>query len=102
MNIKPGTRILVTKESDRVILQPFSSFTEKLSGLTRQSFGKTPDEVEKYGKNSKIKWPKLRTVDGLIIASALKNDVDKIISNDRHFQQALPKDLIIPFERYYE
>ena len=48
MNIKPGTRILVTKESDRVILQPVSSFTEKLTGLTRQSFGKTPDEIEKY------------------------------------------------------
>jgi len=42
MNTRPGTRVLLMKENDKIILQPVSSFTEKLAGITRQSFGKTP------------------------------------------------------------
>jgi len=49
------------------------------------------------GNDYRIQWSKLRTVDSLIIASALKNKVDKIISNDDHFRQALPKELLISF-----
>jgi len=48
MNLHAGTRILLTKMNDKIILQPVPSFTEKLSGITRQSFGKTPQEVEEY------------------------------------------------------
>ena len=48
MKLKAGTRVLLTRENDRIILQPVYSFTEKLSGITQQSFGKTPQEVEKY------------------------------------------------------
>jgi AbrB family looped-hinge helix DNA binding protein len=46
MNLNAGTRVLLTKQKDKIILQPVPSFTEKLSGITRQSFGKTPQEVE--------------------------------------------------------
>jgi predicted nucleic acid-binding protein len=49
------------------------------------------------GNDERIKWSKLRTVDSLIIASALKNNVNKIISNDNHFKQALPEELLISF-----
>jgi hypothetical protein len=35
-------------------LQPVYSFTEKLSGITKQSFGKTPQEVEKYIEDERI------------------------------------------------
>ena len=49
------------------------------------------------GKDNRIQWSKLRTVDSLIIASALKNKVNKIISNDQHFKQALPKELLLSF-----
>ena len=48
MNIKPGTKILLSKEQNKIILQPVSSFTEKLSGLTSGSFGKNADEVNDY------------------------------------------------------
>ncbi|MFZ0133845.1 MAG: AbrB/MazE/SpoVT family DNA-binding domain-containing protein [Desulfobacterales bacterium] len=48
MNLKPGTRVLLTKENDKIILQPVYSFTEKLAGITRQAFGKTPQEVDNY------------------------------------------------------
>ena len=48
MNIKAGTKILLSREDNKVILQPVSSFTEKLSGLTSGSFGKNADEVNKY------------------------------------------------------
>jgi predicted nucleic acid-binding protein len=51
------------------------------------------------GKDQRISWSKLRTVDSLIIASALRNNVDKIISNDNHFKQAIPKELLILFEK---
>jgi len=49
------------------------------------------------GNDDRIQWSKLRTVDSLIIASALKNKVNKIVSNDNHFRQALPKELLISF-----
>ena len=49
------------------------------------------------GNDNRIQWSKLRTVDSLIIASALKNKVNKIISNDHHFKQALPKELLLSF-----
>ena len=48
MNLTAGTRILLTKKNDKIILQPVSSFTEKLSGLTSQSYGNTPQEVDDY------------------------------------------------------
>ena len=48
MNIKAGTKILLTQEEDKVILRPVTSFTDKLSGLTKKSFGKTADQVSRY------------------------------------------------------
>ena len=48
MNLHAGTRVLLTKMNDKIILQPVPSFTEKLSGITMQSFGKTPKEVDDY------------------------------------------------------
>ena len=48
MNLKAGTRVLLTRENDKIILRPVYSFTEKLSGITRNSFGKTPQEVDEY------------------------------------------------------
>jgi AbrB family looped-hinge helix DNA binding protein len=48
MNIMSGTQILLTREKDRIILQPVNSFTEELSGLTKGSFGKTASEIERY------------------------------------------------------
>ena len=47
MNLKAGTRILLTAEDDKIILQPVFSFTEKLSGVTKQSFGKTAKDIER-------------------------------------------------------
>ena len=46
MNLKPGTRVLITKENDKIILQPVYSFTEKLSGITKKSFGKTKKTIQ--------------------------------------------------------
>ena len=48
MNLTPGTRVLLTKKKDKIILQPVVSFTEKLSGITKKSFGKTPQEIDDY------------------------------------------------------
>jgi len=48
MNIKSGTKILLSKEENRIILQPVVSFTEKLSGLTAGKFGKSADDVQKF------------------------------------------------------
>ena len=48
MNLNAGTRVLLTKIDDKIILKPVPSFTEKLSGITRQSFGKSPQEVDDY------------------------------------------------------
>ncbi len=54
--------------------------------------------LEIIGIDDRIKWAKLRTIDSLIIASGLKNHIDRIISNDLHFKQAVPKDLLVSFD----
>lgn len=53
MKIKPGTRILLSKEDNKVILQPVSSFTEKISGLTAGCFGKDKNAVDDYIDNER-------------------------------------------------
>ena len=59
----------------------------------------TPSILDIIGEDQRISWSKVRTIDSLIIASALKNNVNKIISNDNHFKKALPKELLISFEK---
>lgn len=51
--------------------------------------------IEEIGRDQRIEWKKLRTIDALIIASGLVNKVDRIVSNDAHFQSALPEDLVV-------
>jgi len=48
MGIKPGTKVIVTRYHDRIVLTPVSSFTERLHGSTAQSFGKTPEDIDQY------------------------------------------------------
>lgn len=48
MGIKPGTKVILTREDDRIVLTPVASFTERLHGLTAQSFGKTPEDIDRY------------------------------------------------------
>jgi len=55
----------------------------------------TTQVIEEIGKEDRIQWKKLRTIDALIIASGLVNQVDLIVSNDAHFQSALPEDLVV-------
>ncbi len=47
MKIEAGTRILLTREDDKIILRPVTSFTNKLAGLTNKSFGGTPETINK-------------------------------------------------------
>ena len=48
MGIKPGTKVILTRDNDRIVLTPVASFTERLHGLTAQSFGKTPEDIDQY------------------------------------------------------
>ena len=48
MNIKTGTKILLSREENKIILQPVPSFTQKLAGLTGHSLGSSPDEIKAY------------------------------------------------------
>jgi AbrB family looped-hinge helix DNA binding protein len=48
MSIKGGTRMLLIREEDKIILQPIHSFTEKLSGISGGSFGKTAKDIQEY------------------------------------------------------
>ena len=53
---------------------------------------------EGIGGDEQIDWVKLRTLDSLIIASGLTNAVDRIVSNDDHFRQAIPRHLLLSFK----
>jgi len=56
--------------------------------------------LELFGSDKRVGWPFLRVVDSLIISSGLYNEVDLIISNDRHFKKAVSKDLIVSFDNH--
>ena len=58
----------------------------------------TPAVLEKMGKDPRIQWPRLRTVDSLIIASGLVHEVQKIVSQDAHFQSAVSRELFFSFD----
>jgi AbrB family looped-hinge helix DNA binding protein len=48
MNIKPGTRVLLHREKDRLTLEAVPSFTQKLSGLTQKTIGNSPEKVDAF------------------------------------------------------
>ena len=48
MGIKAGTKVILTRDNDRIVLTPVASFTERLHGLTAQSFGQTPKDIDQY------------------------------------------------------
>jgi len=58
----------------------------------------TFEVLERVGNDDQIDWKGLRTMDGLIIASGLINHVDLFISNDKHFKNSLPQDLLLSFD----
>ena len=53
MKLSAGTRLILTQKGDKIILQPVHSFTDKLAGITKQSIGKTPQEIEDYIKKER-------------------------------------------------
>jgi predicted nucleic acid-binding protein len=55
----------------------------------------TTQVIDEIGKDQRIEWKRLRTIDALIIASGLVHGVELIVSNDSHFQAALPEDLVV-------
>jgi len=48
LEIKPGAKMLLSLDNDRLILKTVLSFTEKLAGLTQQVIAKTPEDVDAY------------------------------------------------------
>lgn len=48
MELKPGAKMLLSREGDRLILTPVHSFADKLAGLTKQTIGKTPQDVADF------------------------------------------------------
>ena len=48
MNITAGSKILINKHKDKLILEIVPSFTSKLSGLTGNTIGTSPGEVDKF------------------------------------------------------
>ena len=59
----------------------------------------TSDVVDRMGKDQRVTWAQLRTVDSLIIASGLAHTVERIVSNDGHFRKALPSKLALTFDK---
>jgi predicted nucleic acid-binding protein len=53
--------------------------------------------IDLIGNEKQIDWSKLRTLDSLIVASGLANRADVFVSNDNHFRQALPPEMLLSF-----
>ena len=48
MKITSGSRILIYKKEDKLILEIVPSFTKKLSGLTGKTIGDRPENVDEF------------------------------------------------------
>jgi AbrB family looped-hinge helix DNA binding protein len=48
MELKPGAKMLLSREDDKLVLTPVHSFTEKLAGLTKKAIGRSPKEVDAF------------------------------------------------------
>lgn len=48
MELKPGARMLLSRENDKLILKPVHSFSDKLAGLTKQAIDRTPEDVDAF------------------------------------------------------
>ena len=59
----------------------------------------TEEVIGHVGVNQRIKWAHFRTMDSLILASGIVNNVDIVISNDAHFKKALDKEYILAFDK---
>jgi predicted nucleic acid-binding protein len=55
----------------------------------------TPQVIDEIGKDERIEWAKLRTMDALIVASGLVSEVELIVSNDAHFQSAISENVLL-------
>jgi len=54
--------------------------------------------LDRVGNDERIEWDGLRVVDSLIIASGLITGVDLFVSNDKHFQKAIPESMMLTLE----
>ena len=106
------------ENGDALAVFSIISIAEVMQGPLRKGFGQNAMEVKNYlvnfpntssqeitvdvlghiGLDSKIDWSKLRTIDSLIIASGLANNVDLFVSNDHHFKKALSNKFILAFD----
>jgi len=48
MKITSGSRILIKKQTNKLILEIVPSFTKKLSGLTGKTIGDSPENVDEF------------------------------------------------------
>ena len=48
MELKPGAKMLLTREKDTIVLKPVHSFTEKLSGLTGKTITDSAEAVAAF------------------------------------------------------
>ncbi len=55
--------------------------------------------LEKVGRDDRFDWKGLRSVDSLIVASGIINNVDLFISNDRHFRKSLLPEMLLAFDK---
>ena len=61
----------------------------------------TSGVLEWVGRDRTIEWKGLRTINSLIVASGLVNGVDLVVSNVRQFRKAIPKPMMLSFDKYY-
>ena len=59
----------------------------------------TPDVLDLVGRDQRVNWKTLRTLDSLIIASGLHAHVDLFLSNDQHFARSLPSEILLSLKK---
>jgi len=60
----------------------------------------TFEVLDRMGMDERVNWKTLRIVDSLIVASGLYAQVDLFISNDRHFINSLPTEMMLSFYKF--
>ena len=84
--LKKGLTSMATKVRDYLLNFP-NSHSQEIN----------TDVLGNIGVDKKISWSSLRTIDSLIVACGLLNQVDCFVSNDIHFKKALPAKMRLSF-----
>ena len=56
LGLKRGSKLLLWREGERIVLLPTNKFGSETKGMAKGTYGKSPKQVERYLKKERESW----------------------------------------------